>query len=100
MSGPGPHNLDRVPDQDGYLIINGDGAVMASSGDLENDERVAGILMNMVRLASRIKINPDKPETFKRLSVVFDDFMYVATISSSKVYVSKRRHNPQEPVLA
>ena len=41
---------------------------LQSSGALENDERTAGILMNMVRLASRVKINADKPETFKRLS--------------------------------
>ncbi|XP_033637833.1 ragulator complex protein LAMTOR4-like [Asterias rubens] len=100
MSGPGPHNLDRVPGQDGYLIINSDGAVMASSGALENDERTAGILMNMVRLASRVKINADKPETFKRLSVVFDDFMYLITISNGKIYVSRRHSSPHEPVLA
>ncbi|XP_072035244.1 ragulator complex protein LAMTOR4-like [Amphiura filiformis] len=100
MSGPGPHNLERIPDQVGYLIINEDGAVMSSSGELENDERTASVIMSMVNLACKVKINPDKPDTFKRLSVVFEDFMYVVTISSHKIYVCKRKHMPQEPVTA
>ncbi|KAK2511321.1 hypothetical protein Q9966_016662 [Columba livia] len=35
--------LERIPDQLGYLVIS-DGAVLASSGELENDERSAAVL--------------------------------------------------------
>ncbi len=34
------------------------------------------------------------------IPVVFEDFMYVVTISSNKIYVCKRKHVPQEPVTA
>ncbi|XP_071949356.1 ragulator complex protein LAMTOR4-like [Antedon mediterranea] len=100
MSGPGPLNLDRIPDQLGYLVLNADGAVMASAGEMENDERTAGILMTMVRMASQIHFSNNKQETFKKLSVVFDDYLYMITVSSKKVYVVKRRYNPQEPITA
>ncbi|XP_071509309.1 ragulator complex protein LAMTOR4-like [Diadema antillarum] len=100
MSGPGPHNLDKIPHQQGYLILNESGAVMASSGDLENDEATAAIIMKMIRLSSKVQINPENPQAFKRLSVIFDDFLYVATISGDKVYISKRKNVTQEPVMA
>ncbi|XP_033117853.1 ragulator complex protein LAMTOR4-like isoform X2 [Anneissia japonica] len=100
MSGPGPHNLERIPDQLGYLIMKSDGAVMASSGEMENDERTAGILMTMVQMAGQIHFANDKEEHFKKLSVVFEEFLYMVTISSQKVYVVKRRYNPQEPITA
>ncbi|XP_041482346.1 ragulator complex protein LAMTOR4 homolog [Lytechinus variegatus] len=100
MSGPGPHNLDKVPNQEGYLILNDSGAVMASSGDLENDEATAATIIKMIRLASKVNITSDNSQSFKRLSVIFDDFLYIATISSDKVYISKRKNIPKEPVLA
>ncbi|XP_071838269.1 ragulator complex protein LAMTOR4-like [Apostichopus japonicus] len=94
------HNLDHIPDQLGYLVLNEDGAVVSSAGDLENDERTAGILLNMVRLACKVQISEEKLDFFKRLSVIFDNFLYVATISNQKIYISKRKLMPKEPVQA
>lgn len=41
---------------------------LQSAGDLENDERTAGILLNMVRLACKVQISEEKLDFFKRLS--------------------------------
>ncbi|KAM9705438.1 ragulator complex protein LAMTOR4 [Menidia menidia] len=89
--------LERIPDQLGYLVISEDG-VLASAGELENDEHAAGVLMQMVRTAGRIRVPgaPDPP--FRRMSVVLEDFVYTVTVSGQKVFVVKRHNNQQEPV--
>lgn len=91
--------IDRIPDSLGYLVFNEDG-VLCSGGDLENDEDMANKFMAIVQTALRIQVGTaDAPSTFKRLSVIWDDFLYVLTVSNHKVFVSKRRHVPLEPAL-
>ncbi|XP_063761216.1 ragulator complex protein LAMTOR4 isoform X1 [Eleginops maclovinus] len=59
--------LDRIPDQLGYLVISEDG-VLASAGELENDEVTAGVMMQMVRTASRFRLSGVAEPPFKRMS--------------------------------
>lgn len=92
--------LEKIPDSLGHLILNEDGAVMASAGDLENEEKLADALMNLVRTGLRVVEQQDSSSNFKRLSVVWADFLYVLTISNHRVVVCKRRNNPQEAVTA
>ena len=47
------HPFDKISDQTGYLILTNDGGVLASGGDLENDEAVSGIIFNLVTLVDR-----------------------------------------------
>lgn len=42
-----------VPDQIGYLIMSEDGAVLASGGEMENDERSANIISGLLTLTER-----------------------------------------------
>lgn len=42
-----------VPDQIGYLVMSEDGAVLASGGELENDERSANIISGLLSLTER-----------------------------------------------
>ncbi|XP_076025250.1 ragulator complex protein LAMTOR4 [Genypterus blacodes] len=91
--------LERIPDQLGYLVISEDG-VLASAGELENDENTAGVIMQMVRTASRLRIDGSADPPFKRMSVILEDFVYVVTVSGQKVFVVKRQNNQQEPVNA
>lgn len=90
--------LERIPDQLGYLVISEDG-VLASAGELENDEHTAAVMMQMVRTASRFRLSgaADQPP-FKRMSVILEDFVYAVTISGQKVFVVKRQNNQQEPI--
>ncbi|XP_069738546.1 ragulator complex protein LAMTOR4 isoform X1 [Phaenicophaeus curvirostris] len=87
--------LERIPGQLGYLVIS-DGAVLASSGDLENDEQTASVLSELVATACGLQRGHDPP--FKRLSVVFGEHSLLVTISGQKLFVVKRQNHSQEPV--
>ncbi|XP_040030531.2 LOW QUALITY PROTEIN: ragulator complex protein LAMTOR4 [Gasterosteus aculeatus] len=89
--------LERIPDQLGYLVISEDG-VLASAGELENDEQTAAVMMQMVRTASRFKLPGSAEPPFKRMSVTLEDFVYMVTVSGQKVFVVKRQNNQQEPI--
>ncbi|XP_064615334.1 ragulator complex protein LAMTOR4-like [Liolophura sinensis] len=91
--------LERIQDSLGYLVLTEEGAVIASGGDLENDERRANYFMSLAQTTSKVKLS-DRRDTFKRVSVVWEDIMYVITVSNHKVYVCKRPYAPQDPILA
>uniref|UniRef100_A0A3P9H1Z7 Ragulator complex protein LAMTOR4 n=1 Tax=Oryzias latipes TaxID=8090 RepID=A0A3P9H1Z7_ORYLA len=100
--------LDRIPDQLGYLVISEDG-VLASAGELENDEHTASVIMQMVRTANRFRLSgsadrfrsPGSEDVpFKRMSVVLEDFVLAVTVSGQKVFVVKRQHAHPEHVTA
>lgn len=46
-----------LPDQIGYLVMSEDGAVLASGGELENDERSANIITGLLTLTERYGMN-------------------------------------------
>ncbi|WAR27313.1 LTOR4-like protein [Mya arenaria] len=90
--------FDRIPDSLGYLVLTEDGAV--SGGDLENKEDVANQFMNIIQTALRIPLSSSKKDKFKKLSIVWDNFMYVITISAHKIYICKRRFIPPDAAMA
>lgn len=69
-----------------------------SAGELENDEHTAGVMMQMVRTASRFRLPGSADPPFKRMSVILEDFVYMVTVSGQKVFVVKRQNNQQEPI--
>ncbi|CAI5778975.1 Hypothetical predicted protein [Podarcis lilfordi] len=90
--------LERVPDQTGYLVIC-DGAVLASSGDLENDKRPAGVILELVNTACAFRL-PRCPEVpFKCIYVVFGEHSFLVTISGQKLFVVKRQNSVREPLI-
>ena len=42
--------------------------LLQSSGDLQNDENTAAIILNMLRTASRVPLSGDQTQKFKRMS--------------------------------
>lgn len=46
-------SLDKIPDQVGYLVLTEEGAVISSSGELENDEKSANIISGLISLTER-----------------------------------------------
>ncbi|OPJ66357.1 ragulator complex protein LAMTOR4 [Patagioenas fasciata] len=89
--------LERIPDQLGYLVIS-DGAVLASSGELENDERSAAVLSELVGTACGLRLQRGLEPPFKRLSVVFGEHSLLVTVSGQKLFVVKRQNRSPEPV--
>uniref|UniRef100_A0A8W8IY91 Late endosomal/lysosomal adaptor and MAPK and MTOR activator 4 n=1 Tax=Magallana gigas TaxID=29159 RepID=A0A8W8IY91_MAGGI len=79
---------------------NGKCAVISSGGDLQNAEALADRLTKLVYTASRIPVSPDRRETFHKISVIWEQFMYVITVSNHRIYVCKRPYNPQDPAVA
>ncbi|KAM4747766.1 ragulator complex protein LAMTOR4 [Rhinophrynus dorsalis] len=89
--------LERIPDQMGYLVISEDGGVLASAGDLENDERMAGVIRDMVITACSFRGLGDQ-HPFKRMSIVFGEHSFLVTVSGQKIYVVKRQNIVREPI--
>ncbi|XP_011148589.2 ragulator complex protein LAMTOR4 homolog isoform X1 [Harpegnathos saltator] len=85
-------SLDRIPDQTGYLVLTEDGAVLTSGGDLENDERMANVIVGLVTLTSGIdpKAFPAH-EAFEKISITYKDHCYVICLSNKKIHVIKRK---------
>ncbi|KAL1517748.1 hypothetical protein ABEB36_001479 [Hypothenemus hampei] len=85
--------MDRpsIPGQTGYLTLNSEGAVLTSGGDLHNDEKTAGILHGLITVAQD-RLDPKAfKQSFKRLTVMFDDHAYVVCLSNRKTHIVKRQ---------
>jgi hypothetical protein len=82
--------MDRVPGQTGYLLLNEEGAVLSSSGDLENDEKSAVIIMGLINLTSQVDRAAFPEEGFKKLSITYDKHCYIVCLSNRKVHVVKK----------
>ncbi|KAK3590631.1 hypothetical protein CHS0354_032127 [Potamilus streckersoni] len=95
-----PFHVERIHGCQGHLVLSEDGSVLNSGGDLVNDEATAEKLTKLAYLVSKVQISADKRETFKKVSVVWDNFMYVITVSNHKIYIIKRQFTPHEPVTA
>ncbi|XP_063916030.1 ragulator complex protein LAMTOR4 homolog [Zophobas morio] len=92
--------MDRIPGQTGYLLLNEEGAVLASSGDLENDEKAAVIIMGLINLTSYVDKAAFPDESFKKLSITYDKHCYVICLSNRKVHVVKKTLTSDNPVVA
>ncbi|XP_017884842.1 ragulator complex protein LAMTOR4 homolog [Ceratina calcarata] len=84
--------LERIPDQIGYLVLTEDGAVLSSGGELENDERIANIIVGLVTLTNKIdsKAFPNN-EVFDKISITYPDHCYVICLSNKKLHVVKKK---------
>lgn len=86
--------MDRFPGYMGYLLLNEEGAVLSSSGDLENDEKSADVIMGLVNLVSQIDPSGfPSDEGFKKLSLTYDNHCYIICLSNRKIHIIKRSLN-------
>merc|ERR1711976_28016 len=91
--------IESIPDSLGSLVLNQDGAVISSSGDLENDEKLADKMMTLVQTAVRLPMGADGAGSFRKLAVTWDNYLYCITVSNQKVFVIKRKYVPPEPLV-
>ncbi|XP_015921181.1 ragulator complex protein LAMTOR4 [Parasteatoda tepidariorum] len=81
---------DKMHQRVGSIVMNEEGGIISSSGDLENNENVASIFHQMVKGADKTVLSlSDKADGFKKLSVNYEDFSYVVAVSNKKIHVSK-----------
>ncbi|XP_055376699.1 ragulator complex protein LAMTOR4 homolog [Condylostylus longicornis] len=89
--------LERIAYQIGYLVLNSDGAVLESGGELENDERSANIIMGMIQIAESVDEEFMPENGCERISIVYDDHSYTICMSNRKIIVVKRKHTNYIP---
>lgn len=83
--------MEKVPDLLGYLVLTEDGAVLESGGELENDERIASIITELVTLSNRIDpVAYSANEPFKKISITYDDHCFIICLSEKKINIVKR----------
>ncbi|KAK6633545.1 hypothetical protein RUM44_004152 [Polyplax serrata] len=81
----------RVPDQLGHLVLHETGATISSSGDLENDERTAEIIYNMLSVTDRLDSSALGNSGFNKISICYKDFCYVICMSNKKIHIVKKK---------
>lgn len=86
--------LKSVPGQMGYQVITRDGAVILSSGDLQNRDGFASTVAKMVSVADFQPLN----EQYKRINVYYDAHYYSICRAGDKIFVVKCRFDSTEPV--
>lgn len=105
-------SLERMPDVIGYLVLTEDGAVMASGGEMENDERSANIINGLIQMcdtcvyiiaihkfpinyyiiALRVDSQHFASNSCQRICIAYEEHSYVICMSNKKVYVVKKKH--------
>ncbi|XP_021699205.1 ragulator complex protein LAMTOR4 homolog [Aedes aegypti] len=85
-----------VPDQIGYLIMSEDGAVLASGGEMENDEQSANIISGLLTLTESVDPAVFKKRSCKKISIVYEEHSYTICLSNKKIYVVKRRNGSHQ----
>lgn len=63
---------ERIPDQLSYLVLS-KGTLLASSGDLENDEQAASAISELVSMTCGFQLPHGMNIPSKYLSVIFEE---------------------------
>jgi len=90
--------LERIPGLAGFLLLNEEGAVLSSGGDLENDEHTANVMYNLVHLADKKDLLP-ADDAVKKITVNYGTHLYAVTLSNKKLHVIKKKAVTPEPNL-
>ncbi|XP_023345959.1 ragulator complex protein LAMTOR4-like [Eurytemora carolleeae] len=79
-------NFDQISGQTGYLILNQDGAILSSGGDLENDERTAGNIFKLIAAATSGGLGNE----VEKISVNYAEHSYVVSTANKKIHIVKK----------
>lgn len=79
-------SFDKVAGSVGHLLLNVDGAILASGGELQNDERTAKRLLRFINAATK----GDFGTEVEKISVIYPDHCYVICSSNNKLYIVKK----------
>jgi len=83
-------SIEDIKGHRGSLVLDHVGTILSSSGDLENNKQAAKIIYHMLQDTNFIT-SSQKGANFKRLTVAFDSYAYLATIGSdNKIYIIKK----------
>jgi len=80
----------EVEGQTGYLVLNLEGSVLSSGGDLESDQRAAATILQLVKTAGQGELEANK------ITINYSDHSYVICSSNKKIHVVKKSINCSE----
>lgn len=83
--------IDRMQGVLGYVILNEDGAVLNSSGDLRNNENLANAVLGLLKTLQKGRSVIYKDEEFLDVQIYSKGAMYLVFRQAQKVCVVKRR---------
>ncbi|GAB6021677.1 hypothetical protein CHUAL_004258 [Chamberlinius hualienensis] len=62
--------MEKIPGQVGFLVLTEDGSVLNSGGELENAEKTAEIISNLINGANKRNLSSNSTSTkFHRISI-------------------------------
>lgn len=79
-------NFDKISGHTGHLVLNNDGAIISSAGDLENSERIAAIICNILKTVGREKLGSG----VEKISITYADHSFLICSCNQKIYVVKK----------
>jgi len=93
------NTMERIPLQTGFLLLNEEGAVLQSGGELENDETTANVIINLLSLTNNIDNKAFGPEDgFKKMSITYENHCYIVCSSNRRIHVVKKQIERQNVV--
>merc|ERR1712062_163476 len=82
-----PAIMSHQSDIIGELLLSQDGAILNSTGSLENNENVGTIITQSIQLLSESTLN----EPLNKISFLFSDHAYVAVKAGKNIKVAHKR---------
>jgi len=79
-------SFEKVDGYLGHLVLKTDGTILASGGDLENDEGIAASLLKVVASATK----GDFGSEVENISVNYPEHSYIIVTSNQKINIIKR----------
>ncbi|XP_067948871.1 ragulator complex protein LAMTOR4-like [Watersipora subatra] len=89
--------LEQIAGSLGYLEMDGDGNILKSGGELENEERMANHFYDLFCQCVQFPLEPT--DELRRVSVNYNEFCFVMMASSGHLFVVKRMGKLQEPAI-
>ena len=85
--------LQAIPNQLGYLVLDEEGTPLHSQGNFLNDSALADFIYRMVKIAWTIKMEGDGGSSLspESLCLNFDNFIFVVTVSNNRIIVVKKQ---------
>lgn len=83
--------LQAIPNQLGYLVLDEEGTPLHSHGNFNNDSALADFIYRMVKTAWTIRMDGDPSLSPESLCLNFDNFIFVVTVSNNRIIVVKKQ---------
>ncbi|XP_055334607.1 ragulator complex protein LAMTOR4 homolog [Paramacrobiotus metropolitanus] len=91
--------IDRMTGVTGHLVLNEDGAVISSAGELRNNEALSDPVLGILRAIQKGKNSLCKDEEFQSVQVYSDNAIFLVFRQAQKICIVKKRFE-MEPLIA